>query len=153
MQKETDRAHTERTPNGFTFIEVVVVLVILAILAVFVMVGIRNTHADVVAEAGILRAHLRFSQAMAMANNTVTWSVLITDSSYTLQRDGVASPIHLPDEASATHTLPAGVRIVQGTGLITFNECGDPGATTWISLSDGGHQEQIAIIGFTGLIP
>lgn len=142
-----------RVCDGFAYIEVVVVLVILGILAVFVIVGIRNTHADVVAEAGLMRAHLRFSQGMAMANNTATWSLLITDSSYTLQRDGMASPVHLPDESSATRTLPAGVRIVQGTGLVTFNECGDPGATTLISLTDGEHQENITIVGFTGLIP
>ena len=139
--------------SGFTFLEVVATLVLLAILTVVVMVGIRNTHASVAAEANILRAHLRFSQAMAMANNTSDWSVLITDSSYTLHRDGLPSPINLPNENSPTHLLPAGVRIVGGAGLHSICEWGCPGGTVVITLSDGSHQQSVTLMGGTGLIP
>ncbi len=141
-----------RRRSGFTLIEVTAVLVIVAVLCVLVMAGWTRTPAQVVAEAGILRSHLRFSQGMAMANNTATWSVMISGGSYTLLKDGQPSPINLPDETSPTHTLSGGVRIVGGTGVHEFCEWGCPGVNTVITLSDGRHQEHVRILGFTGLI-
>ena len=134
-------------------IEAVAVLVILSILAVFVTVGIRETHAAVVAEAGMLRTNLRFLQSLAMANNTANWSVLITSDSYGLLRNGQPSPINLPDAPASGRRLAEGVSIVQGMGVIAFNEWGDPGQDYTIVLSDGDFSRQVTVSGFTGLIP
>ena len=139
--------------DGFSLIEAIAVLVILSILAVFVMVGIRDTHADVVAEAGLLRTQLRFVQSLAMANNTANWSVQITSGSYGLLRNGQPSPINLPDAPAPQRQLAEGVSIVQGVGVIAFNEWGDPGQDYTIVLTDGGVSQQVAVFGFTGLIP
>lgn len=117
------------------------------------MVGSRETHAAVVAEAGLLRTNLRFLQSLAMANNTANWSVLITSDSYGLLRNGQPSPINLPDAPAPERRLADGVSIVQGMGVISFNEWGDPGQDYIIVLTDGDSSQQVTITGFTGLIP
>lgn len=139
--------------GGFSLIEAIAVLVILSIIAVFVMVGIRETHADVVAEAGLLRTQLRFVQSLAMANNTANWSVQITSGSYGLLRNEQPAPINLPDASAPVRQLAEGVSIVQGIGVIAFNEWGDPGQDYIIVLTDGDFSQQVTVFGFTGLIP
>lgn len=138
---------------GFSLIEGLVVLTLLGLLAVSIRVGSRNLHAELAAETGVLRGHLRFAQAMAMANNTAVWSLDVTAGAYTLWRDGQPAPLNLPDEPAPGRILPPGVRIVQGLGHHAFNEWGDPGQDVIIVLSDGQHQQQVSILGFTGLIP
>lgn len=142
---------SDRT-SGFSVLEVIVALLLLGMLSATVWTGIRNTHAEVVAEAGILRAHLRFAQGMAMANNTAAWSVLINQRSYTLQRDGDTAPVNWPGENAATRILPTGVQFAQGTGEHGFCQWGCPGNTLTITLSDGQHQETIQVLSLTGLV-
>jgi prepilin-type N-terminal cleavage/methylation domain-containing protein len=137
---------------GFTLIELVFTLVIVGVLAVFMITSISNTPASVVAEADILRAHIRFSQAMAMANNTSTWGLQFGGTSYTLLRDGQPAPLNLPHENSPTHTMAPGVTVA-GPGLVLFDEWGDPGGTVQFTLSKGSHAETVMITAFTGLVP
>jgi prepilin-type N-terminal cleavage/methylation domain-containing protein len=139
--------------GGFTLLEVIVALALAAVLAVVLMAGRARTGAEVAAEAAILKGHLRFSQAMAMANNTVVWSVSVGDRAYTLQRDGLPSPMGLPDEDSSTHQLADGVTISQGGGVITFTEWGDPVESRTIVLSDGTSTHTVTVLSGTGFIP
>lgn len=138
--------------NGFTLIELVAVLVVAGILAVMISVGMR-TNATLVAESDILRAHLRFAQSMAVANNIYEWSVAINGQSYLLRRDGQPSPIPWPGEPSASHPFPVELNLVQGAGVLTFDSWGVPPADYTLVLSDGDRQEQIDILGVTGFIP
>lgn len=152
--KATGRVNGSKASRtaGFSFLEVVVVLVILAVLAIVVMPRIGNTPAELKAEADMLRAHLRFIQTMAMANNTCTWGIALAGGGYSMTRDGAPSPINLPGENSPTHTLSSGVRIVQGLGSHTFCQWGCPGQSLSITLSDGAQQETINILALTGLV-
>lgn len=151
-RKEFQRGIATTGTGGFTMIEVIVTLLLVGLLSAAAWVGIRNTHAGVVSEASILRAHLRYAQGMAMANNTATWSIMMNASSYTLQRDGQPAPINWPGEMSATRTLPNGVQITQGVGEHTFCQWGCPGSPLTITLSDGSHQESIHVLSLTGLV-
>ena len=81
------------------------------------------------AEAGVLKANLRFTQSKAMSDLPGNiWSLNITASDYTIQRNGgVPNPtVNLPGSNSGTYTLPAGQSITAGTGLIRFNFRGQP---------------------------
>ena len=146
------QANSRTARAGFSLVEVIVVLVILAVLAVALVAGL-DAHASVVVEADILRSYLGYVQSLAMANNTATWGVAFSGGSYTLLRDGNPAPIFWPDAATATYALPAGVAIVSGAGVVTFDEYGAPAATHVVTFSDGEQQQQVSITGFTGLVP
>lgn len=143
-----------RSPrDGFSLIEVIVVLVVLVVLAVTFVSGME-TGADVAAAADILRSHLGFVQALAMANNTATWGVSFEANAYTLVC--TPTPAHLPawpNESSARYVLPAGVKIISGLGVVTLDEYGAPAATHVVIFSDDEQQQQVSITGFTGLVP
>lgn len=147
-----DRSHRRASKQGFSLIEVIAVLTVVVVLAVALTAGM-DTHASVVVEADILRSHLGYAQALAMANNTAAWSIAFSGASYTLLRDGNPAPIHWPNESSATYSLPTGVSIVSGAGVVTLDEWGAPAATHAVSFSDGSQTETVSITGFTGLVP
>jgi len=141
-----------RSRCAFTLLEVIVVLALLSVLSAFVAAGFSNTRAALSAESQILRAHLRFVQTMAMANNTCTWGLSFTGSGYGLLRDGQPALINLPGENAPHHRFADNVNLVQGGGTYTFCQWGCPGATLHITLSDGRHTETITILALTGLV-
>ncbi len=145
--------HARESVHGFTLMETIATLVVIAIMAVVFAAAASRTGAEVASEAAILRGHLRFAQAMAMANNTIVWSVQVDGAGYTLQRDGAPSVLHLPDENSPTHVLARRVSIAQGTGVLTFNEWGECDLPRTIVLGDGETQQSVTILEGTGLIP
>ena len=149
---KTGRIHEQHWKAGFSLIEAVAVLVVLAVLALFIAVGSRGSQAALAADAEILRSHLRFTQALAMANNTCTWGISITEQGYTLQQDGDPSPINLPGENTPSRSLSPNVRIVQGTGIHEFCPWGCPGTAMNITLSDGQRNEHVTVTSFTGLV-
>ena len=139
--------------DGFSIIEVILALVILSIVVLGAMaVGVEIQSVEVVSEADILRAHLGYVQMLAMANNTVQWSILFGGSSYSLCSNSAVASVKFPGEASAVHSLPSGVAIVSGSGTLSLDSWGAPPADYLVTLSAGNHQEQVSILGFTGLI-
>lgn len=139
--------------DGFTIIEVILVLVVLGLVAAgFMAVGMETTGTAVVADADILRAHLGYVQSLAMANNTVQWSILFSGHFYNLRSNAVPASVSFPGEASSVHPLSAGVGISGGLGVLAFDQWGAPVATYTVTLSDGSHQEQVSVTGFTGLV-
>ena len=147
------RIQMGRPEDGFTIIEVILVIVVLAVVSMGAMaVGVDSRGVAVVAEADILRAHLGFMQAMAMANNTVDWSVGFSGGSYVLLADGAPAPVNLPGESSPAHAFPPGVALVLGAGTLTFDCWGAPPADYRVGLFGGSRQESVLIRGFTGLV-
>jgi prepilin-type N-terminal cleavage/methylation domain-containing protein len=118
--------------NGFTIIELIIVMVIVGILAIFVTLTLGTTGGTTaIAEAEALKANLRFTQSKAMSDVSGNiWSLNITSSNYTIQRNGgVPSPaVNLPGSKtnSGTYPLPPGLTITSGTGDIRFNFRGQP---------------------------
>ena len=154
--------------QGFTMIEIVVVLVVLFILSA-VVIG-RYTTADsnaLMAETNGLKANLRYAQIRALGDtlqpnsNSPRWELEITNAtSYALYRrgdDGVRVSVNLPSEVlpSHTHALPAGVTLTSGIGLvITFDDWGSPGSSNIsIALTQGTQSSTISITRNTGFIP
>jgi prepilin-type N-terminal cleavage/methylation domain-containing protein len=147
---------------GFTMLEVIAVLIILGIITAFVVSRSTNIRAELSSETETVKAHLRYAQCMALANDIYSWRITLSSGSpdyYTLSKinksDGTeTNPINLPNEDSPTHTLPTGISITSGSGTVTFDEWGSPGITTLnIILSDGvGNSETITITKNTGFI-
>ncbi|HMO04896.1 MAG TPA: type II secretion system protein [Kiritimatiellia bacterium] len=145
-----DPHHARR---GFTLVEIFLVLVVLGILASYVVIGNARTGAALVAEADILRAHLRFVQSLATSNNTGTWTVTFTATGYAVRFDGNPAPVNLPDQNAPNRSFEGGVTLSAGLGTVTFDAFGAPAATYTLVLSDGERTETITITGATGLIP
>ncbi len=155
-----------RQSHGFTMIEIVVVLVVLFILSAAVIS--RYSTADpneLIAEADGLKANLRFAQIKAMSDtmqpdSNPRWEFEISNAtSYALYRrgdGGVRVPVNLPGEVppSPTHSLPAGVTITSGVGLvITFDDWGSPGTSNIsVTLTQGIQSSIISITRNTGFI-
>jgi len=144
---------------GFTILEVIAVLIILGIITAFVVSRGTNIRAELSSETGIIKAHLRYAQFMALANDIYSWRITLSSGSYTLSKINKSdstetNPINLPNEDSPTHTLPSGISITSGLGPVTFDEWGSPGTTNQsIILSDGGgNSETITVTKNTGFI-
>jgi prepilin-type N-terminal cleavage/methylation domain-containing protein len=115
--------------KGFTIFELIIVIAIIGILALSINLATNLVGGRAIAEAGVLKANLRFTQSKAMSDLPGNiWSLNITASNYTIQRNGgVPNPtVNLPGSNSTTYTLPAGQTIAAGTGLIRFNFRGQP---------------------------
>lgn len=136
-------------------IEMVLVLIVMAIMATFILVRATPGSIDLIAQAEILKSHLRYAQIRAM-NDTVPWGIHIpaAGSSYLLYRNNALAASQLPGENAQTHTLPTGITVT-GVGLTyNFDDWGSPGTSTLtITLSQGATTNNITITKNTGYIP
>ncbi|HMP73828.1 MAG TPA: type II secretion system protein [Kiritimatiellia bacterium] len=162
MVKAKDRPNPSKTGSdapgthpcsGFSFIEVIAILVLLGILTAAILPSFTNLGAGPVAEADILRSHIRFVQGQAFANNVAVWSINLTAVGYNVIVDGNPAPVNLPGENAPNRTFAGPVRAVAGTGLITFDPYGGINQDRLIVLSDGRTAQNVPILGFTGLVP
>jgi prepilin-type N-terminal cleavage/methylation domain-containing protein len=163
--------------QGFTMIEMVVVLIVLAIVTTVIAYRPTAGSNDLIAQTEILKSHLRYAQIRAM-NETYTntnpvsppWGIhILTAGSYILYKNNAtATNDILPGEKSGvapapqTHTFPVTVTVTSGVGTtFNFNEWGKPvdaGGTAiataqTIMLSQGADTRIITITKNTGYIP
>ena len=137
--------------SGFSLVEVVVVILIIGIIALMALRSPFSSNADLISEADLLRSRLRYAQSLAMASNADSWGIVIRVDGYSLYKNGAISAASLPGASSATHTFLSGIRVVQGSGIVLFDEWGSPGnADTSVTLSDGDHSSVITLIAETG---
>ncbi|MDP3096764.1 MAG: type II secretion system protein [Syntrophales bacterium] len=142
--------------RGFTMIEMVIVLIVMAIVATFILARATPGSNDLIAQAEILKSHLRYAQIRAM-NDTVSWGIHIPDDgSYVLYKNNVPATALLPGETAQTHTLPTGITVTDGVGsTYNFDDWGSlvtPKLT--ITLSQGTTTtSNITITKNTGYIP
>lgn len=139
--------------NGFTIIEIVAVLLVIGIIsAIVISRTASSTNYSLDAEAQIIKSHLRYAQVRALSDDT-TWGIAFNGNSYTLQRSGINTTIHLPNNNSPIRNLPSGISI-SPAGTITYNHLGSPGsASITLTLSANGQSQNIIITKNTGFIP
>lgn len=154
--------------SGFTTVEVIAVLIVMAIVTVVVVSLLGDYKADLIAQTGVIKSHLRFAQSRAM-NSNVIWGIEFAGSTYSLYRDKDGDntvdndeKAPLPAEDTDTVTLPPGIT-VSGAGIVSFDSWGRPftdvaaqtpqsGERT-ITISMGSDTNNLKIIPNTGFIP
>ena len=145
--------------NGFTIVEVLVVLILIGLIAGILFSRNHQSNAGLVSETAMLKSYLRFVQSLAMSDNTKSWALKIEANQYTLFEDGAASGYNLPDAASSQRTIPATTKVtiksVTPADTVVFDEWGSPGAQTCtITLGDNSNPDQtITVTKNTGFIP
>lgn len=142
--------------NGFTMIEVIVVLFIMAIVASYVLFRPSTSVNELVAEAEILKSHLRYAQIKAMnGDENETWGIHLADAkNYIIYKNNAQATDILPGETAQTHTFPTEVSVTSGVGTtVNFTNWGSPvaGAQT-ITLTQATSTSSITVTKNTGYI-
>ena len=156
--------------RGFTMIEMVMVLIVMAIMASFFVIR-PTTGNDLIAQAEILKSHLRYAQIKAMNDTDVNvpggWGIYFPNnlpnnnsSFYELYRDkdnDTANDTNdiLPGETTKKHELPSGLTVSTNcvNSTCKFDEWGSPGATTLtMTLTQGTSTSNISITRNTGFV-
>ena len=141
------------TAAGFTLVEVVAVLLVIGVMTLLVFRSSVSSNAGLVAETEQLRSHLRFAQSLALANNMDSWAIALSASGYSLRKNGASATTDLPGVGAVSHVFRSGVSVIDGSGVITFDEWGSPGdASLTITLSDGTHSSTITLNAQTGYL-
>ena len=135
-----------KTRQGFSLVELLVVLLLAGIVAVFVASRFQGSQSELVATRDMLLQNLTYARSRAMAS-TNTWT-LSYGASIVLLRDGESVP--LPDAGNAT----VSPRISITPGSVAFaSQSGVPASAPTIVLTDnGGNSVTLTINATTGLI-
>ncbi len=149
--------------SGFTLIEVISVLFILSVITAVVVSRIWNTETEVIAQAEVIKSHLRYAQTRAMSTN-VKWGIDFTDTGYTLIKDSdddgpdAADIKRLPGEGSDILAFTSGISVTPMT--ISFDYKGIPYIFSGGTYTEGGtvidlgsDNPSITITQNTGFIP
>lgn len=149
--------------EGFTLLEVLVVMIILSVLAGFVAMRGRDDAFRLSVEAETLKAHIRYVRHLALVNDVHSWEIRFRPDRYALFRDGSGVGLTLPNENSAEHRFPRDIAITvvaSGSGLATDNlrwdKWGRPadGTDVRLTLADAvtGQEATFRINPETGLV-
>ena len=129
------------TSNGFTMIELIMVMVISAVIGVVAVVKFTSSsNVAVGGAAKVIQADIRYTQELAMAGyeaKTITFAS--GSSSYSVD--------------SETQELPSGVTI-SNNFTVTFNSLGEPiaGGGGSVTISAGGETGTISVTEYTGTV-
>lgn len=146
--------------QGFTLIELVMIMIVVGILAVYAVSSVTSLNMDSYSGAEELVQAIRYAQQEAMDNTNAVAPIGITISPTGFTFIGITSPIH-----TWRLSVPDGVNYavnISPTGTITFNGRGVPTCAPIASLSctatsqtftvdAGGHSDTFTVEPFTGL--
>jgi type II secretory pathway pseudopilin PulG len=144
-----------RLGGRITLIETIAVLALLAILGTVAVRALRPSGASLVAETALLKTHLRYVQALAMAGGSEqSWGLGIAADRYWLVLDGaMPANVSLPGRQGAERPLPADIRVSAGAGLVAFDAWGSPGAADIaVTVTDGSANRVVVITAVTGFV-
>lgn len=112
--------------NGFTLVELVIVILMLGVMSAFLVAKFYDTSAvNLNSEADVFKSHLRYAQSRAMNTNSV-WGINISSANqYSLFQSSTTNIIRLPGQETSTVTLPNGLTF-SNTGIVAFDTWGKP---------------------------
>jgi|WetSurMetagenome_2_1015567.scaffolds.fasta_scaffold00812_8 prepilin-type N-terminal cleavage/methylation domain-containing protein len=155
--------------RGFTTIEVIAVLILLGVIAALVVARLSGTSGYTVqSTAEMLKNHLRHAQARAMSSNVIWGVFFISNTQYTIYRNGNTGStnwVNPPGADSNTVNLTTqGVTLgVTANDVVSFDDWGRPytdaagntlqSGTRSITVTGGGQTATIQINPNTGYIP
>ncbi len=126
-------------PEGFTLVELIMVIVLISILAVSVVPKFMDTSAiSLQGGAALVVADIRYTQELAMSTHTSkTITFTTNDTYYTVN--------------SQTMNLPSRVSISSGA-TFTFNSLGEPttGGGSSVEIQAGSSTKAITVESYTG---
>ncbi|MCJ7615792.1 MAG: prepilin-type N-terminal cleavage/methylation domain-containing protein [Desulfobacterales bacterium] len=139
-----------RNKEGFTLIELILVIVIIGILA-FVAVQKFSAKSDIslATAASMLRSDIRSVQAMAMAQHASKTLTFNSSTEYEFQAAGVGTKTrnltNIFDGAISFNPLPTN---------ITFNSLGEPtaGYGSSITITTGSTTRTLTVLQYTGRV-
>jgi prepilin-type N-terminal cleavage/methylation domain-containing protein len=165
---------TRINQQGFTMIEVVVVLIVLVIVSTVIVSRSFTTGTnELMVEADGLKASLRYAQIQSLNNDTATWGIRFPDATtYRLYNNNADASSMIPVKGAAgdpetvacpknCHQLQGSVQIISPSSAktINFDKWGRPmDGTTLLSedysiILGQGTQSTITITKNTGYIP
>jgi prepilin-type N-terminal cleavage/methylation domain-containing protein len=150
--------------NGFSLIELVMVMVVIGILAVMATprLGNLSTYSLTSATADLLEA-IRYAQQQSMSHSgAANFEVMVTGTGFTVTQNGasITNPITGASGYSQESAVWDGISITSATGTITFDSRGRPTcggglppcalANVTLTLELNGESKTVTIERYTG---
>lgn len=149
--------------QGFSLVELVVVIVVLAVLAATFLPRTSDRVINVNAQADMIAGEVRYVQSLAMTQGQRYY---ISSTSTTYGLFAVSGPVAIPHPATGSTTpipLAAGITAVMSTPVIAFDGKGIPytnasattvlsGVNAVITLSGGNATAAVTVFPETGRV-
>jgi prepilin-type N-terminal cleavage/methylation domain-containing protein len=140
--------HVLAASQGYTMMELIMVVVLIAVLSVSVLPKFLDTSSITVEGAAeMVAADIRYTQELAMSSNDDKKADFPNGSStYTLKNSD--------DSVLRTVKLPSGVTVSSANVIFTFNSLGEPiaGGGSFVTLSAGADTKTITVDSYTGRV-
>ena len=148
--------------NGFTLLEVILVLVFISIFATIAVSRQPMPEVAIRSAVQVLKSHIRYAQLRAM-NSAAPWGIRYSSGAYWLFTDTIANRQIIPGETEDGVDLSAeSITITQGDFTLRFDNWGVPtiqdagftfsGGQAALTLSNGSQSDGLTIIENTGFV-
>lgn len=157
---KAERIQASQLQQGFSLIELIMVMVIIGALSVVAMAKFNPDSFEAAAVSGELISAMRYAQEKSMSNTGATdYQITLTGGGYSVTQGGAAIPHPVTGVAGYTSAW-SGVTL-SPTGTISFDGYGTPslgGALAFsanqevISVSVGAESRNVTIEQLTGFV-
>ena len=140
--------------NGFTLIELVIVIILLGIIAAVAIPKINTDAGQVPPAADIVASDIQYTQMYAMTNNTSSCITLATNTATYNYAGTYAAGACTGGATRNLASVGANVTISAGQ-TIAFNSLGEPyglAAAATITVASGGNTKNITVSPYTGKV-
>lgn len=115
--------------RAFTLVEMIAVLIIIGILASIAISTTLRSSIVLQSEYDTLKAHLRYTQLRAIAQEYDYWGLRFRNNNWELYRNSMRTSSNLPGEENFRHSTPSGFTVrVDGANnrYVNFDDWGQP---------------------------
>lgn len=140
--------------QGFTLVELVVVVVLLGLLSVAALMNTSSpAELGLPSQAETMAADIRHTQALANATgNRLRFSIAAgVNGSYTTSCVNVSGGACASFTQGFTASLKNNIAL-SGTGAVDFDSLGQPSAAASYTLTSGGSSKTVSVAALTGLV-